>query len=107
MSTVEDPGVEGVRARWVLQSKGFSGIKQKFTSLWANEVLAAMKPDSRPMTFTRPIPWIGVPRLDVGTRTTGTAICTAVSTPKEDWIEERSLSTVLGIPMTAIFNPAS
>ncbi len=80
-------------------------MRQKLTSLIAKAVLAAMNPDSRPITLTKPIPLIEALASVWAPITAGTAWVTAVSKPKELWINERSLSIVLGTPTTAIFKP--
>ena len=86
-------------------SKGTSGIRQKFVSWLAIAVSVAIKPDSRPISFTRPIPLIWLKASIWIEETASVARWTAVSKPKERSINKRSLSTVLGIPTTETFKP--
>ena len=62
--------------------KGTSGMRQKLTSERASAAKTAMNPDSRPMSFTRPMP-LRAPLASVCAASIAlTAPETAVSKPK-------------------------
>ena len=64
-----------------------------------------MKPESRPMSFTRPMPW-GVPFASTWAfLMTSAASATALSKPKLRPTNIRSLSIVFGMPTTEILSP--
>ena len=64
-----------------------------------------MKPESRPISLTSPMP-CGVPFASTcALRITSAACATALSKPKLRPTNMRSLSTVLGIPTTDILSP--
>ena len=82
-----------------------SGTRQKLTFGFAIDAAAAMKPESRPISFTRPMP-CGVPFASTcALRVTSAASATAVSKPKLRPMKTRSLSIVFGMPTTEIFSP--
>ena len=63
-----------------------------------------MKPDSRPISFTNPIPFLAPFASTWADEIALPASETAVAKPNDLWIKEISLSIVFGMPITAIFN---
>ncbi len=77
----------------------------KLTCWLANVAAEAMKPASRPINFTRPMP-LGAPFASTWAMSiTSRAFSIAVEKPKERLTSGKSLSIVFGMPTTAMANP--
>ena len=80
-------------------------MRVKLTCWLASVAAAAMKPASRPINFTRPIPF-GAPLASTWAMSiTSCAFSMAVEKPKERFTSGKSLSIVLGMPTTATASP--
>ena len=84
---------------------GTSGTRQKFTWLLTSAEYAAMNPESRPISFTSPIPLRAASASAFAADVARRASVTAVSNPNVLCTNEMSLSIVFGTPMTPIFKP--
>ncbi len=64
-----------------------------------------MKPESRPISFTRPMPFCAASASALAAYVARRASLTAVSNPNVFWTNDTSLSIVLGTPITLIASP--
>eukprot|EP00955_Chlamydomonas_euryale_P016608 177557-Chlamydomonas_euryale.AAC.5 len=67
----------------------------------------AMKPDWRPMSFTKPRPWYALLASTFAASSARCASSTAVSNPKQRSTRRMSLSMDFGTPMTAHVTPCA
>ena len=81
-------------------------MSTKFASVEASAAWQAMKPEWRPISFTRPMPLRAPVASTWAPRIASTAAAKALSKPKLRSMKWMSLSIVFGMPTTAIGQPA-
>mmetsp|Transcript_11763 Transcript_11763/g.37292 ORF Transcript_11763/g.37292 Transcript_11763/m.37292 type:complete len:243 (-) Transcript_11763:1847-2575(-) len=110
-TTTADPFCSSTRSRCCRQPRspsvttGTSGTRHKSTSPEQSVACTAIMPDERPISLTIPIPLGKLHRASVcADSIAACASSTAVLKPKARSIRSISLSIVLGMPHTAMFN---
>mmetsp|Transcript_36503 Transcript_36503/g.107821 ORF Transcript_36503/g.107821 Transcript_36503/m.107821 type:complete len:230 (+) Transcript_36503:512-1201(+) len=86
---------------------GISGMRHTSTTPLAMDACMAMKPDWRPMSFTKPRPWYALLASTFAASSARCASSTAVSNPKQRSTRRMSLSMDFGTPMTAHVTPCA